>query len=228
MKSLDDQVAELEGVASAMLASLAPAARSSLLRKVATSIRRSQARRIAEQKNPDGSPFAPRKPRKSAPDASRPIRFLYRKAGGKGRVADLKSWSGSKDRIIGFDREAGEIRTFLKSRVERYLPIEGQADPGPLEGQLRTKKGTIRRRAASMFRKLRANANLKAGADPSGVWVGFTGRAARIARIHQYGLRDRVTKGGPEAKYPQREILGFSLDERQALLAMLVDHVGGA
>lgn len=227
MKSLDDQVAELEGVASALLATLAPAARSSLLRKMAGSLRRSQARRIAEQKNPDGSPFAPRKPRKGAPAASRPIRFLYRKPGGEVRVADLKSWSGSKYQITGFDREAGDIRTFLKARVERYLPTEGQADPGALEGELRNKKGGIRRRAAGMFKKIRANANLKAGSDPDGLWVGFTGRAAKIARIHQYGLRDRVTKTGPEAQYPQREILGLSLDERQALLAMLVDHVQG-
>lgn len=225
MKSLDDQVAELEGVASALLASMAPAARSSLLRKMALSLRRSQGQRVAAQQNPDGSPFAPRKPRKGAPAASRPIRFLYRKAGGTGRVADLKSWTGSKDRITGYDREAGDIRTFLKSRVERYLPAEGQADPGALEGELRNKKGGIRRRAAGMFKKIRSNANLKAGVDPDGLWVGFTGRAARIANVHQYGLKDRVTKDGPEARYPQREILGFSLDERQALLAMLVDHV---
>ncbi|MBO9710669.1 MAG: phage virion morphogenesis protein [Caulobacter sp.] len=226
MKSLDDQVAELERAAGALLATLEAPARSALLRKMAHALRMSQARRIRQQQNPDGTPYVPRKPREGAPAASREIRFLYRKPGGVSRVADLKSWSGSKEQITGFDREAGDIRTFLKSRVERYLPAEGQADPGALEGQLRNKKGALRRRAAAMFQKIRTNANLKSGADAGGLWVGFTGRAARIARPHQYGLKDKVTLNGPEARYPQRQILGLSLDERQALLALLVNHVG--
>ncbi|QRQ88511.1 phage virion morphogenesis protein [Cupriavidus oxalaticus] len=53
---------ELTAWASALLVKLEPAARRSLLREVATEMRRRQSARIAEQRNPDGTVFEPRKP----------------------------------------------------------------------------------------------------------------------------------------------------------------------
>ncbi|EKG9041400.1 phage virion morphogenesis protein, partial [Escherichia coli] len=43
-----------------------------------------------------------------------------------------------------------------------------------------------------MFVKLRTARYLKARADASGVTVGYSGVAARIARVHQFGERDQV------------------------------------
>ncbi|MNF16366.1 Phage virion morphogenesis family protein [compost metagenome] len=40
--------------------------------------------------------------------------------------------------------------------------------------------------------------------------VGFTGRIARIARVHQYGLKDRAEPGAPDVRYDKRELLGFT------------------
>lgn len=51
----------VEAWAAAILQRLAPAERRRFLRSYATALRRSQADRIAQQKNPDGSAFAPRK-----------------------------------------------------------------------------------------------------------------------------------------------------------------------
>lgn len=53
---------QLTAWASAFLVKLEPAARRSLLRAVATELRRRQSGRIAEQRNPDGTAFEPRKP----------------------------------------------------------------------------------------------------------------------------------------------------------------------
>ncbi|MFZ6744681.1 phage virion morphogenesis protein [Undibacterium sp. JH2W] len=39
--------------------------------------------------------------------------------------------------------------------------------------------------------------------------VGFYGRVARIARVHQYGLRDRVVAGGVDVQYEQLRVLGL-------------------
>ncbi|RWA51291.1 virion morphogenesis protein [Cupriavidus sp. UYMSc13B] len=58
MKDLE----QLTAWASAFLAKLDPAARRTLLRAVATDMRRRQAARIAEQHNSDGTPYVPRKP----------------------------------------------------------------------------------------------------------------------------------------------------------------------
>jgi phage virion morphogenesis protein len=47
--------------------------------------------------------------------------------------------------------------------------------------------------------------------------VGFFGRVARIARVHQEGLTDKVAKKGPKYHYPARPLLGFSATD-QALI----------
>ncbi len=53
----------LEAWAQVFLSRLQPVARKRLIREIAYEIRRSQQQRIAEQHNPDGSAFVPRKPR---------------------------------------------------------------------------------------------------------------------------------------------------------------------
>ncbi|BBB59937.1 hypothetical protein UNDKW_1664 [Undibacterium sp. KW1] len=61
-----------------------------------------------------------------------------------------------------------------------------------------------------MFAKLRTNTHLKIKADSNEIAVGFFGRVARIARVHQFGLKDRVTKDGPIVNYERRPIIGFT------------------
>ena len=61
-----------------------------------------------------------------------------------------------------------------------------------------------------MFQKLPRASYLKAKGDGQSITVGFTGRVARIARVHQYGLKDRAEANAPEVRYKQREVLGFT------------------
>ena len=61
-----------------------------------------------------------------------------------------------------------------------------------------------------MLQKLSKMAYLKAKGDGSAISVGFTARVARIARVHQYGLKDRTERAAPEVKYEQREVLGLT------------------
>ena len=53
----------LEDWAGVLLSKLEPAARSKLARSLAQKLRRSQQQRVKQQRNPDGSPYAARKPR---------------------------------------------------------------------------------------------------------------------------------------------------------------------
>nr|DAI72863.1 MAG TPA: virion morphogenesis protein [Caudoviricetes sp.] len=71
----------------------------------------------------------------------------------------------------------------------------------------RTKQGRIRRK---MFTKLKTAKFLKAKANANEAEVAFTGRVQRIARVHHYGLRDRVSRGGKEVKYTARPLLGVN------------------
>ncbi|MEJ8866795.1 phage virion morphogenesis protein [Pseudomonas jessenii] len=74
---------------------------------------------------------------------------------------------------------------------------------------LRGKQDRIQRKL-KMFRKLRTASYLKARGDSKLVSVGFTGRIARIARVHQYGLKDRAEPGAPDVSYDKRELLGLT------------------
>jgi phage virion morphogenesis protein len=79
------------------------------------------------------------------------------------------------------------------------------AAPGP--------QAKVRHRLGAMFAKLRTMRHVKATASPASAIVEITGRTARIASIHQYGLFDRPQPGGPQVRYPVRELLGLSSDD---------------
>ncbi|WP_329956115.1 phage virion morphogenesis protein [Collimonas silvisoli] len=55
--------------------------------------------------------------------------------------------------------------------------------------------------------------------------IGFFGRVARIARVHQEGLKDRVSKKGPEYQYPARPLLGFSATDQALIRDSLLRHL---
>ncbi|VVD31073.1 Phage virion morphogenesis protein (fragment) (plasmid) [Paraburkholderia dioscoreae] len=78
-----------------------------------------------------------------------------------------------------------------------------------------------------MFAKLRQARYLRAESDAAGLVIGFAGRVARVARVHQYGETDRVAKGGPMYKYPARVLLAFTSEDRAKIRNMLLAHLVG-
>ena len=96
-------------------------------------------------------------------------------------------------------------------------------------GRLRRKAGRVKREAAkrAMFVKLKGAAFLRASSDATGAAVGFEGAAARIARVHQEGLDDRVYRSRPDphVTYAVRRLLGLTLREDAALAAAVVTHL---
>jgi phage virion morphogenesis protein len=90
---------------------------------------------------------------------------------------------------------------------------------------LRGKKGRIKRQKAAMFEKIRTQKNLKIEQDENQLSVGFFGRVARIARVHQEGLTDKVAKKGPVYHYPVRPLLGFSATDQALIRDVLLRHV---
>lgn len=146
-----DDLRALEDWAGALLAQLEPAQRRKLTQAVARDLRRSQQRRIATQQNPDGSAYAPRKPR-----------------------------------------------------------------------QAREKAGRIKRK---MFSKLGQAKHLKLQSTADSVAISFLGRTARMARIHQYGLRDKPGRNSPDIQYERRELLGFTAADRELIRDSLLAHL---
>lgn len=151
---MTDNLHALEDWAGALLAQLEPKARRQVTQAIARDLRKSQQQRIAAQKNPDGTPYAPRKPRQ----------------------------------------------------------------------ELRAKAGRIKRKR-QMFAKLRTARYLRLQSDASTIAIGFAGRVSRLARIHQYGLRDKPGRNSPDVQYARREILGLTDADLELIRDRLVEHL---
>lgn len=82
-----------------------------------------------------------------------------------------------------------------------------------------------RQRIGAMFAKMRTAKHLKATFSPTKAIVEITGHAARIAAIHQHGLDDRAQPGGPEIRYPVRELLGINESDHAWLEEQLLAYL---
>lgn len=76
-----------------------------------------------------------------------------------------------------------------------------------------------------MFQKLPKASYLKAKGDGQSITVGFTGRVARITRVHQYGLKDRAEANAPAVRYEQREVLGFTEADLESIRGLLLTYL---
>lgn len=73
-----------------------------------------------------------------------------------------------------------------------------------------------------MFAKLRTAKYLKTATSADYASVQFEGKVQRIARVHHYGLRDRVNRGGPEVDYAKRRLLGADKKSRLLVKNLLI------
>ena len=148
---MTDNLHALEEWAGLLLAKLSPGERRKLGNTIGRDLRRNQQKRIASQRNPDGTAYAARKPR-----------------------------------------------------------------------QLRNKAGRIKRQ---MFARLRQAKYMRLQSTPNTIAIAFAGRVSRIARVHQYGLRDRPARGQDDVQYDRRELLGFTEDDFEMIRDHLLTHL---
>lgn len=117
-----------------------------------------------------------------------------------------------------------DLRRSQQQRIrEQKNPDGSQFAERKIQQAAQGKTGRIKRRA--MFMKIRQSKYLKTRSTAGSVSVGFFGRVSRIARVHQFGLRDRVRRGGPDIRYEQRELLGFSPSDLDMITDQLTNHL---
>lgn len=117
-----------------------------------------------------------------------------------------------------------ELRRSQQKRVIAQENPDGSKYAPRKNRNLRGKQGRVKRKLA-MFKKLRTASYMKARGDSNAVTVGFTGRIARIARVHQYGLKDRAEPGAPDVRYEQRAVLGFTESDLELIRDGLLAHL---
>ncbi|WWZ65715.1 phage virion morphogenesis protein [Pseudomonas aeruginosa] len=119
---------------------------------------------------------------------------------------------------------ARDLRRSQQKRVMAQRNPDGSAYEPRKKRELRGKQGRIRRKI-KMFQKLRTVRYLRAKGDAQAITVSFAGRIARIAKVHQYGLRDRAEPGAPEVRYAQRRLLGFTEADLEMIREGLLAHI---
>ena len=126
---------------------------------------------------------------------------------------------------IKLARSIGQgLRRTQQTRLISQQNPDGSKFVPRKQRNLRGKQGRIKRKLA-MFKKLRTASYLKVRGDSNAVTVGFTGRIARIARVHQYGLNDRAEPGAPDVRYEQRELLGLNEADLDLIRDKLLNHL---
>lgn len=114
----------LESFAADLIASLQPAARQELARRIAAQLRARNQKRIAAQQNPDGTPFAPRKPQ-----LRHKIGRLKRQMFSKLRTARyLKAKGTPNEAIVSFTEQVSRIALVhhhgLRDKVNKKTGLE--------------------------------------------------------------------------------------------------------
>lgn len=128
-------------------------------------------------------------------------------------------------------RIAKDIRRANAERIGAQVQPDGTPFvPRKPQKGARGRVGTIkqRRQARKMFQKLRQFRFLVADATPDQARVGYPNPAVgRVARVHQLGLRDRVSResSAPEYDYPERVIIGFARNDPDRILDLVIEAV---
>ncbi|EJR4817175.1 TPA: phage virion morphogenesis protein [Escherichia coli] len=109
---------------------------------------------------------------------------------------------------------AKELRRSQQQRIKQQKAPDGTPYQERKRQPLRAKKGRIKR---AMFQKLRTSRYMKASGRNDAAVVEFTGKVQRIAQIHQLGLKDRPTPHAQDVQYSERQLLGFSRQDKRCI-----------
>lgn len=126
-----------------------------------------------------------------------------------------------KERRVLAREVARDLRIANRERIKAQTNPDGT--PYEPRKQLRGRSGAIRRKA--MFKKLGTAKYLKVKTSADEAAVEFRGQVARIARVHHYGLRDRVEKDGPQHQYARRELIGITTKDADHVANSVLNHL---
>ena len=117
-----------------------------------------------------------------------------------------------------------QLRKSQQARIARQQNPDGSKYEPRKQQKLRGKQGRIKRKA--MFAKLKTARFLKIRTNANEVNLGFTGSAADIATIHQYGLQAKPNKKvNYKVQYPKRELLGFNNEDISLIEMMILEQL---
>lgn len=124
----------------------------------------------------------------------------------EGWVKGMLESLSPQNRAKALRKIGAHLRKSTQARITRQVGPDGSKWAARRSGK-----------RAKMMKGLRLGRNLKVRSSSQHVSLGWSGRTGGIARVHHYGLRDRVSKKGVRVKYESRELLGLSGDDVDAI-----------
>ncbi|MTC17545.1 phage virion morphogenesis protein [Providencia alcalifaciens] len=201
----DDTLRQLDSELTHLLTRMSQGQRRQLAKEITRDLRRSQIKRISQQKNPDGSPYTKRKA--NFITVQREIQFMWH-----GQKRTLRNWRGNSKTITGQDANKKAQRSFRKSDIQRYISIK--------KDKISTARKTKQTR---MFKKLATARFLRAYNSDKEAVIYFLPSAANIAGVHQFGLTERI--GNAKITYPSRQLLGLTPQEIRHIESQIIDFL---
>ncbi|MBQ0371802.1 MULTISPECIES: phage virion morphogenesis protein [Providencia] len=201
----DDTLRQLDSELTHLLTRMSQGQRRQLAKEITRDLRRSQIKRISQQKNPDGSPYTKRKA--NFITVQREIQFMWH-----GQKRTLRNWRGNSKTITGQDANKKAQRSFRKSDIQRYISIK--------KDKISTERKTKQTR---MFKKLATARFLRAYNSDKEAVIYFLPSAANIAGVHQFGLTERI--GNAKITYPSRQLLGLTPEEIRHIESQIIDFL---
>ncbi|MEX9927247.1 phage virion morphogenesis protein [Providencia rettgeri] len=201
----DDTLRQLDSELTHLLTRMSQGQRRQLAKEITRDLRRSQIKRISQQKNPDGSPYTKRKA--NFITVQREIQFMWH-----GQKRTLRNWRGNSKTITGQDANKKAQRSFRKSDIQRYISIK--------KDKISTARKTKQTR---MFKKLATARFLRAYNSDKEAVIYFLPSAANIAGVHQFGLTERI--GNTKITYPSRQLLGLTPQEIRHIESQIIDFL---
>ncbi|TCD16938.1 phage virion morphogenesis protein [Lelliottia amnigena] len=116
---------------------------------------------------------------------------------------------------------AKELRRSQQQRIKQQKAPDGTPYQARKRQPLRGKTGRIKQ---AMFQKLRTSRYIKAIGRNDAAVVEFTGKVQRIARVHQYGLKDKANPHCQDVQYPERQLLGLNDIHTQMVERLIIHH----
>lgn len=115
-------------------------------------------------------------------------------------------------------RLAQGLRTRFRDRIKQQRDPDGHR----YIPRKRDQVGNIKRQGA-MFQRIGARIKTDYSADHAA--VGFGGRDATVARVHQDGGMARPSRLSSPVRYSRRELVGFSDDDTRWLQQQISDYL---
>ncbi|MDN2707959.1 phage virion morphogenesis protein [Janthinobacterium sp. SUN118] len=145
----------------------------------------------------------------------------------------LEAWAGAllaklqpAQRRAVNHKVAIDLRRSQAQRIKAQQGPDGAAYPArKRRKECKGKNGRIKRQKAAMFAKIRTAKHLKVKATGDQIEVGFFGWVARVARVHQFGLQERISKKGPLYRYSPRPLVGLNTQDCALIRVQLLHHL---